>query len=75
MAYESKGKTTEITATSRCAIKVKDNYYTIELSEKRAMPIEGEIDLDKEYRAIFDSINAEVDRQCQDIIDNINNKR
>lgn len=67
MAYEVKGKTTKITATSRCAIKIKDNYYTIELSEERAMP-DDDVDINKEYKALFDSVNDEVDRQLQDII-------
>ena len=69
--YEVKGKTTKITATSRCAIKIKDNYYTLELSEERAMPESEEIDLDKEYKALFDSINNEIDNQLQDILDSV----
>lgn len=74
MAYEIKGKTTKIHAVSRCAVSIhnsktnKDNYYTIELSEERALPEDGNFDLDKEYAAVFDSINAEVDRQMLDII-------
>lgn len=68
MAYEIKGKTTKITATSRCAIKIKDNYYTTELIEERTMPNDEEIDLNKEYKALFDSINTEIDNQMQDII-------
>lgn len=71
MAYEIKGKTTKITATSRCALKVKDNYYTLELTEERTMPNDVEIDLDKEYRAVFDSINAEIDNQIQDVLNNV----
>ena len=69
MAYEVKGRTTKITATSRCAIKIKDNYYTLELSEERVMPENEEIDLDKEYKALFDSINVEIDNQMQDVLD------
>lgn len=65
--YEVKGKTTKITATSRCAIKIKDNYYTIELSEERALP-ETDVDVEKEYKALFDSVNNEVDNQMQEIL-------
>lgn len=74
MAYEVKGKTTKLTAVSRCSINIKntrtgkDNYYTIELSEERVMPNDVQIDLNKEYTALFDSINAEVDRQMEEII-------
>ncbi len=72
MAYEVKGRTTKITATSRCAIKIKDNYYTLELSEERVMPEETEVNLNREYEAIFNSINNEIDNQMQDILDSIN---
>lgn len=66
--YVVKGVTTKITGTSRCAVKIKDNYYTIELSAERAIPdVEG-VDIDKEYKALFDSVNEEVDNQMQDII-------
>lgn len=65
--YEVKGKTTKITGVSRCAIKIKDNYYTIELSEERVLP-ESDVDINKEYDALFNSINAEVDRQMEDIL-------
>lgn len=68
MAYEVKGKTTKITATSRCAIKIKDNFYTQELIEERVLPENEEVDLDKEYEALFNSINDEIDRQMQDIL-------
>lgn len=69
--YEVKGKTTKITATSRCAIKIKDNYYTLELSEERVMPDDKSIDLDKEYKALFDSINSEIDTQMQDVLNSV----
>lgn len=75
MAYEVKGRTTKITATSRCALKVKDNYYTLELSEERVMPEETEVDLNREYEAIFNSINNEIDNQMQDILDSINSNK
>lgn len=68
MAYEVKGKTTKITATSRCAIKIKDNFYTQELIEERVLPENEEVDLNKEYEALFNSINDEIDRQMGDIL-------
>ena len=72
MAYEIKGKTTKITATSRCALKVKDNYYTLELTEEREIvPDDKEIRLDLEYKDIFDNINAEIDNQIQDVLNNV----
>ena len=69
MAYEVKGKTTKITATSRCAIKIKDNFYTQELIEERVLPENEEVDLNKEYEALFNSINDEIDKQMQEILE------
>lgn len=66
--YESKAIVTEITATSRVAIKVRDNFYTIEYTEKRAIPdVEG-VDMDAERDILFTDVNNVVDRQAEDII-------
>ena len=74
MAYEVKGVPTKITATSRVAIKIKDNYYTVECSEERAIPdVEG-VDIDKERQALFDDVNATVDGQIEDIYNTFNKK-
>ena len=66
--YVSHAIPTEISATSRCAIKVKDNYYTIEVSEKRSITDANGIDMDKEYKMLFDEVNSVVDSQCEEII-------
>lgn len=74
MAYEVKGITTKITATSRVAIKIKDNYYTVECSEDRSIPdVEG-VDIEKERQALFDDVNATVDGQIEDIYNTFNKK-
>lgn len=66
--YEAKATTTKITATSRIAIKVRDNFYTIEYSEERAVqPVDG-LDLEKERQSLFDDVNNIVDQQAEDII-------
>lgn len=66
--YTSKAIVTEITATSRVAIKVRDNFYTVEYSEKRAIPdVEG-IDVEAERLALFDAVNGIVDEQANDIL-------
>jgi len=66
--YVSHAVPTEISATSRCAIKVRDNYYTVEVSEKRSITDTNGIDMDEEYKLLFDEVNKVVDDQCQDII-------
>ena len=66
--YTPKAIVTEITATSRVAIKVRDNFYTVEYSEKRAIPdVEG-VDVEAERIALFDAVNGIVDAQAEDII-------
>ena len=66
--YESKAIVTEITATSRVAIKVRDNFYTVEFTEKRSIPdVEG-VDVEAERNLLFDSVNAIVDGQAEDIL-------
>lgn len=66
--YESKAIVTEITATSRIAIKVRDNFYTVEYTEKRSIPdVEG-VDVEAERNLLFDAVNAVVDGQAEDIL-------
>lgn len=61
----SKGKTTEISATSRVAIKIRDNYYTVEATEKRAIP--DDVNMDEEWSDIWKSVNTVVDNQANEI--------
>lgn len=73
--YASKAVVTNIKATSRIAIKVRDNFYTVEYSEERAIPdIEG-VDLEREQAILFDSVNGVVDQQAEDIIRTFQNKK
>ena len=68
MPYTPKAVVTEISATSRVAIKVRDNFYTIEYTEKRAIPdVEG-IDIEAERVALFDAVNGIVDEQAEDVL-------
>jgi hypothetical protein len=68
MAYNIVGYTTKITATSRAAVKVRDNYFTVEATEERTLPDSG-ADISKEWDALFDSVNSVIDNQVQDIMD------
>ena len=73
--YQSKAIVTEIKATSRVAIKIRDNYYTVEYTEERSIPdVEG-VDIEQEQNILFDSVNAVVDAQAEDIIKTFQNKR
>ena len=68
MSYQSKAIVTNIKATSRVAIKVRDNFYTVEYTEERAIPDVDDIDIEKERILLFDAVNAVVDGQAEDIL-------
>lgn len=68
MAYTPKGIVTKISATSRVAIKVRDNFYTVEYTEERALPDVEELDVEAERIALFDAVNGIVDAQADDIL-------
>lgn len=67
--YVSKATTTKIQATSRVAIKIRDNFYTVEYSEERSLPETlTDAEVEKERTVLFDDVNAIVDKQAEDII-------
>lgn len=66
--YESKAIVTEISATSRVAIKVRENFYTVEYTEKRAVPDVDGIDIEAEREQLFAAVNYIVDTQAEDIL-------
>lgn len=66
--YVSHAVPTKISATSRCSVHIKDNYYTIEVSEERSINEANGINMDKEYELLFEQVNSVVDKQCEDII-------
>jgi hypothetical protein len=71
--YEPKAKITEIQATSRMSIKVKDNFFTIEYQEKRVIPDIKGVDIDKEREALWDAVNNECDSQAETIYNTFSN--
>ena len=72
--YEVKAKTTKINAVSRVAIKIKDNYYTVEYSEERTIPDVDGVIIKEEREALFDAVNAVVDAQAEDIVRSFSKK-
>ena len=66
--YTNKAITTQIRATSRASVKVRDNYYTVEYSEERTIPdVEG-VNLEEEKKLLWDAVNTEVDNQIEEIV-------
>jgi hypothetical protein len=65
----SKAITTSIKATSKCTIKVRDNFYSVEFSEERSIPENiDESSLEEERRLLWDAVNSTVDEQVADIL-------
>lgn len=65
--YEPKAVPTSIKATSRIALKIRDNFYTIEYAEERLVPAVDGIDMEQERKMLFDDVNAVVDNQAIEI--------
>ena len=66
--YESKVRITLIRATSRASIKIKDNFYTFEYAEERAIPDVDGIDIEAERALLWQDANNEVDNQVEETL-------
>lgn len=74
LSYEQKGITTSIRFTSRSSLKIGDNFFTVEACEERSIPdIEG-VDLKIERELLWDAVNEEVDKQFDNIFEQIKKK-
>ena len=73
--YTSKAVINRISVTSRAAVKVRDNFYTVEYFEERSFPANVEdIDMEKERKLLWDTCNTETDRQIEDIFEMVHKK-
>lgn len=62
-------KTTKISVSSRAAIKVRDNFFTVEYAEERT--VDGDVteaELLTARKDLWDVCNNEVDAQIQEIL-------
>ena len=65
--FESKAIITKISATSRASVKIGDRYFTVEYSEERAIPNFEDTDIERERKALWDTVNDECDNQIEAI--------
>ena len=72
--YTPKAKVTVIRATSRASVKIRDNFYTVEYSEERAIPDTEGVNLEAEKQALWEAVNYECDNQIHDILDTFGSK-
>ena len=63
--YVSKAVTTAIRITSRASVKIKDNFFTVEYCEERAIPEDA--DIEKERKILWNVANEECDKQVEEI--------
>lgn len=68
VAYEPQAVVTTIKATSRASVKIRDNFYTVEYCEERAVPNTDDVDIEAERVALWDSVNTECDSQIEEIV-------
>ena len=66
--YESKAKVSTIKATSRGAVKIKDNYFTVEYAEERTIPEVDGLDIATEREILWNDVNTVIDNQIADIL-------
>ena len=72
--YEPHTIPTKITVTSRCAVKIRDNYYTMEACLEKQVINPETANMDAEWTAAFEEVNVAVDQQIKDTIDSFRNK-
>jgi len=67
--YKAQAIPVSIKATSRVSVKVNDTFYTLEYTEERHIPDpEGaSVDIEKERKILWDTVNGEVDKQVEDV--------
>ena len=65
--YVSKATVSSIRATSRISLKIKEVFYTLEYTEERLIPAEKGVDIEQERKILWDTVNAEVDKQAADV--------
>lgn len=73
--YESKAITTQIRATARASVKIKESFYTFEYSEERTIPQVDGVDLNEERQALWDAVNDEVYFQVDDMLNSVAKKK
>ena len=69
MGYESKAKIVTISGTSKATVQVNNNYYSFSYSEERQLPEDDkDVCIEKERELLWDTLNSEVDKQIEQIV-------
>ena len=70
-SYRSKAKVTSISASSSTTLKIKDNYFKVEVHEERSIEDSADVDMQKEWEFLFDELNVVLDNQVDEIVDSV----
>lgn len=70
MTYKQQAKTIKISGTSKATVQIKNNYYSFSYSEERELPEDGtRTNIEKERELLWDTLNSEVDKQIEQIME------
>lgn len=59
--YVPKAKTTTISAHVKMTLKVRDNFVSVEGQEERSVPTDEDVNVGKEWEALWDDVYASCD--------------
>ena len=66
--YVQQGKTVKISGTSKVTIQLRNNYYSFSYSEERELPEDqSRVNIEKERELLWETLNAEVDKQMDEV--------
>lgn len=68
--YTPKAVPTVIAATTSTTLKLRDNYFKVEVHEERSVPADSDVDMNREWEFLFDELNSICDEQAEEIIKN-----
>ena len=66
-----RNRTTMISATSKISAELSGCWYSFSFTETRSIADDSNMELERQK--LWDTVNVEVDKQCQDVIDMIKN--
>lgn len=66
--YTPKATPTAIAATVSSTLKLRDNYFKVEVHEERSVPAEVDVDMEREWQFLLDELNTVCDDQTDEII-------
>ena len=73
--YVPKAKTTTISAHVKMTLKVRDNFISVEGAEERSVPDEEDVNVGKEWDALWDSVFSTCDEEMALILQDMKAKK